>query len=77
MIKEEGLLSKCEPLNFRGSLQHFVSEINEMLDKGYEIDKGEMKNILQECSKKIKELSKIDSDAYLKSLKKKEKKFGK
>lgn len=46
MIKDEGMLSKCEPLNFKGSLHHFVSEINEYLEKGYEIDKKEMKNII-------------------------------
>ena len=43
MIKDEGLLSKCEPLNFKGSLQSFVCEINELIEEGYEIDKGEMK----------------------------------
>ena len=56
MIKDEGLLSKCQPLNFKGSLNCFVNEINDLLDEGYAIDKDEMKQVIQQCDTKIREL---------------------
>lgn len=38
-----------------------------MLDNGFEIDKVQMKNFINDCTKKIKELSKIDSNAIFAS----------
>lgn len=70
VIKDEGLLDKCLPPRYDGSLAHFVAEVTELLDNGYEIKRDRMDEFLKECDKKLKRLQTFDPQGFEKMKKK-------
>jgi hypothetical protein len=61
-IRELGLLDKFRPKNFTGSLKDNVKEINMMFDNGFEIDYETLKDYMNDCKRRIKNLTKSEND---------------
>ena len=61
-IRELGLLDKFRPNNFKGSLQDNIKEINMMFDNGFEIDYETLEDYINDCKRRIKNLTKSEND---------------
>jgi len=61
-IRELGLLDKFRPKNFTGSLKDNVKEINMMFDTGFEIDYETLQDYMNDCKRRIKNLTKSEND---------------
>lgn len=61
-IREQGLLDKFRPSNFKGSLKDNIKEINTMFDNGFEIDNETFEAYMNDCKRRIKNLTKSEND---------------
>ena len=61
-IRELGLLDKFRPNNYKGSLKDNIKEINMMFDNGFEIDYDTLEDYMNDCKRRIKNLTKSEND---------------
>jgi len=60
-MEENGYLKKYQPMRYTNNLRQVLSEIQDMISKGFVIDKVGIMKQVKECDQKIKKLNQIDS----------------